>query len=185
VVDGSSRDVDRQAVYDVEDAAFTGTLFALPVPFDDAAALLADFCGQGWWADRALPRPTVLPTRRDSLTSYAWSGPAGPSVHLSPDGCAVSVVAHELAHVLATHLAGDGEPPHGPMFRRAEVVLAGAVMGIEAADRLALLFAGAGLPLGPAPPDVPEPPALGFWAAWRAARIRAAATVSTVEPIAL
>jgi hypothetical protein len=45
-------------------------------------------------------------------------------------------------------------------------------MGEAAAERLTGLFAGAGLDLGPPDPALPRPPRLGFWATWRAARIR-------------
>jgi len=181
------RDRDRQAVYDVEEAAFAGTVFAEPVPFHDAAALLDDFCARSWWAARLLARPTALPTRRDSLRSYAASGPAGPSVHLSPEGCSVAVVAHELAHLLVDDLgaAVDAEPAHGPAFRRAVVVLAGALMGAAARDRLAGGFLTAGLALGPEPAGIPPATGRGHWAAWRAARIRDAARRPAGGAIAL
>jgi hypothetical protein len=183
---GTTIDRDRQAVYDLEDVAFAGTVYAQPVPFDDAARLLGDFCTGSWWADRGLPHPTVLPTRSDSMRSYASTSVTEASVHLSPDGCAVTVIAHELAHVLAARLAGDTEAMHGPTFRRADVVLVGALMGAAAADRLAELFVAAGLVPGPELHAIPPPPMLGFWASWRAARIRAAAIrPSTRGPIAL
>lgn len=181
------RDLDRQAVYDVEDAAFAGTIFAEPVAFEEAAGVLGDFCVQGWWAARALPVPTVHPTRSDSRTSYVAAGSTGPSVHLSPDGCAVSVIAHELAHVLAGQAspASEPEPGHGPGFRRAEVVLAGTLMGLPAGERLAQAFAAAGLPLGPVLTGIAAPPRLGYWATWRAERLRGAARPPATDVIIL
>jgi hypothetical protein len=179
-VSAAVRDADRQAVYDVEDAAFAGTIYADPVGFEEAAALVVDFCAQGWWSDHRLPVPGVRSTRSDSRTSYVASGEGGPTVHLSPDGCAVSVVAHELAHVLGA--VGDG---HGPVFRWADVVLAGALMGAVAGERLAAGFAAAGLPLGRDVIAVPAPPRFGFWAAWRAERLRGVAARVASAPIAL
>ena len=179
-------DRDRRRVYDVEDLAFADTVYDQVVPFADAADLLADFCAQGFWRALDLPVPDVRPTRSDAGTSYARPGIDGPSVHLSPGGCTVAVVAHELAHVAATALVPDGaEPGHGPRFRRADVALVGALMGVDAAVRLEEHFVGAGLPLGPDLEAIPPPPRLGFWATWRSARFLAACRPIPAEPIAL
>jgi hypothetical protein len=184
-VSATLRDVDRQAVYDVEDAAFAGTIYAEPVGFDEAAALVVDFCSHSWWATLGLPVPGVRRTRVDARTSYVAHRDGGPVVHLSPDGCAVSVVAHELAHVLGEHGAGGAGSGHGPGFRWAAVALAGALMGAVAGERLAAGFAAAGLPLGRPGLALPAPPRFGFWAAWRAERLRGAAVRGPGVPIVL
>jgi hypothetical protein len=180
------RDRDRQAVYDAEDAAFGGTTWDEAMPFDAAADLAGAFCASRWWAAFDLPAPAVVATRADSHTSYArWEGE--PTIHLSPAGCTVATLAHELAHLVAQRAAGDGEPAHGPAFRRADVTLAAALMGGAAAARLASAFLGAGLDLGPEEPGtLPTPPHPdGFWPGWRAARTLAAAEPAARGPIAL
>lgn len=179
------RDVDRQAVYDVEDAAFAGTIYAEPVGFDEAATLVADFCAQGWWSDHRLPVPGVRRTRVDSRTSYVAARDGGPTVHLSPDGCAVSVVAHELAHLLVASSSATPEAGHGPRFRWGDVVLTGALMGAVAGERLAGAFAAAGLPVHPGRLAIPAPARFGFWAAWRAERLRGATVRRSSEAIVL
>lgn len=179
-------DRERQAAYDAEDVAFGGTSYDEPMPFGDAANLLRAFCSAGWWAASGLPVPVVAATRVDSNTSYTRLGDE-PTVHLSPDGCTVATVAHELAHLLVHRAADIDEPHHGPAFRRADVTLAGALMGAAAADRLAAAFDAAGLALGPGPAiDGLEPASTaGFWTSWRSARTLAGAEPASGPPIAL
>jgi hypothetical protein len=179
-------DRHRQAVYDVEDAAFGGTTYDEPMPFADAADLATAFCAAGWWAATGLPVPDLVATRIDSSRSYARCDD-DPSIHLSPAGCTVATIAHELAHVLARRMAATDEPDHGPAFRRAEVALAGALMGSAPADRLATAFAGAGLDLAPDGGTVTLPPTSGggFWPMWRSARALAGAAGPVSGPIAL
>lgn len=182
-------DRDRQAVYDAEDVAFGGTAFDDPMPFADAADLARAFCAAEWWSGLALPIPEVVPTRRDSAISYARCSDdpsARPSIHLSPCGCTVATVAHELAHVLVHTLVPSGEEPHhGPAFRRADADLVAALLGPAAADRLAGAFSAAGLALGPALVAAPPSAAGGFWTGWRAASVLAAAAPAPRGPIAL
>lgn len=182
----TASDRHRQAVYDVEDAAFGGTTYDDPMPFDDAADLVRAFYVEGWWAALGLPVPDVLATRVDSNRSYArLHGPT--SIHLSPNGCTVATIAHELAHVLVHGMADGDEPHHGPAFRRADVAVVAALMGTAAADRLAAAFAAAGLELGPdlrSAGAVPRP-AAGFWTTWRSARALAAAEPARGGSIAL
>ena len=179
-------DRDRQALYDLEDAAFGGTTYDEPMPFADAADLARAFCAAGWWAALGLPVPDVVPTRIDSSRSYARCE-GDPSIHLSPAGCTVATLAHELAHVVALLTGAHDEPDHGPAFRRADIALAGALMGTAAAERLAVAFAGAGLALGKSGdlPSLPPSPPSGFWTTWRSARALAGATLSGSGPIAL
>jgi hypothetical protein len=186
----SIADRHRQAVYDVEDVAFGGTVHDEPMPFADADELTRAFCTAAWWAALQLPVPEVVATRVDSTRSYARCE-GDPRIHLSPAGCTVATIAHELAHVLveclATGAAGGDEPHHGPAFRRADVAVAAALMGSSAADRLAGAFADAGLDLGPEPVGAgaaPGSPA-GFWAAWRSDRALAAAEPADRGPFAL
>ena len=178
-------DRHRQAVYDAEDVAFGGTAYDEPLPFADAAELVGAFCATGRWAALGLPVPAVAPTRADSSRSYAeCDGDA--VLHLAPAGCTVATIAHELAHLLAHRLGRSDDPAHGLAFRRADVDLAGALMGTVAAERLAAAFAGAGLDLGPELDVGPTPCArLGFWANWWSARTLAAATTAGRGPIAL
>jgi hypothetical protein len=182
----SIADRDRQAVYDAEDVAFGGTAYDEPMPFADAADLATAFCAAGWWTALELPVPAVVATRTDSDQSYTRLS-AQPSVHLSPAGCTVATIAHELAHVVAHRSAGGGEPHHGPAFRRADVTVVGELLGAAAADRLAAAFAAAGLDLGPDPVAAGTAPAApaGFWATWRSARALAAAEPAARGPIAL
>ena len=181
----STVDRHRQSVYDAEDVAFGGTSFDEPVPFADAADLVGAFCVAGWWTSLGLPIPKVLPTRIDSSRSYAACD-GDPVVHLAPAGCTAATIAHELAHVLAHRLGGREEPAHGPAFRRADIALAGALMGPVAAGRLSAAFAGAGLDLGRELDLGPAPTAKAdFWTTWRSARTLAAATPAERGPIAL
>ena len=182
----SAIDRHRQAVYDLEDVAFGGTIFDEPMAFAEAADLVRSFCADRWWIETGLPVPDVAPTRRDSGQSFARCGD-DPSIHLSPVGCTVATIAHELAHVVARRTGPGDEPDHGAAFRRADVVLAGALMGTAAAERLAATFTGAGLDLGPAlaAASPPRADSGGFWRAWRSARALAAATPATSAPIAL
>jgi hypothetical protein len=179
-------DRDRQAVYDAEDVAFGGTTYDEPMPFADAADLTTAFCAGLWWAALGLPVPEVAATRIDSSRSYTRCE-GDPSIHLSPAGCTVATVAHELAHVAARRTGADDEPDHGPAFRRADVAIAGALMGAVAADRLAAAFAAAGLHLGAelALGAVPPLPGAGFWATWRSMRTLAGAQPAAGGPIAL
>ena len=130
--------------------------------------------------------PEVAPTRVDSSRSYARCD-GEPSIHLSPDGCTVATVAHELAHVAARRTGAVDEPDHGPAFRRAEVALAGALMGAAAADRLAAAFAAVGLDLGPDGGGMTLPPSSGggYWTTWRSARALSGAAPTARGPIAL
>jgi hypothetical protein len=178
-------DRHRQAVYDAEDVAFGGTTYDEPLPFVDAADLLTTFCAAAWWQALGLSIPAVVPTRVDSSRSYAECD-GDPVVHLAPAGCTAATAGHELAHIVAHCLGGTDEPAHGPAFRRADIALAGALMGTVAAERLAAAFADAGLGLGRAT-DLGPPPSerLGFWTTWRSARTLAASTPAPRGPIAL
>jgi hypothetical protein len=178
-------DRDRQAVYDLEDAALGGTTFDDLLPFAEAAALVGAFCVDDAWQSLGVPAPAVHRTRRDSYTSYARCDADGASIHLAPGGCTVAVVAHELAHVVVAHSAGEAcspEPDHGSAFRRADVRLAGALMGATAAERLATAFRGAGLALGPADPLAPQPGPVGFALRWRTERAARAGVARPVSP---
>jgi hypothetical protein len=180
-------DRHRQAVYDLEDVAFGGTIHDEPMPFAEAADLVRSFCAEGWWVARGLPVPDVLPTRVDSSRSYARCDGGDPSIHLSPAGCTVATIAHELAHVVARRTGADDEPDHGPAFRRWDVALAEALMGPAGADRLAAAFATAGLVPGPEGDTaaLPRSTTGGYWTTWRSARALAAAAPSGRGPIAL
>jgi hypothetical protein len=179
-------DRHRQAVYDAEDVAFGGTVHDEPMPFDDAADLTRAFCTARWWVAMELPAPEVVATRADSAHSYARCE-GDPTIHLSPAGCTVATIAHELAHVLAHRRTGQVEPDHGPAFRRADVAVAGVLLGATAAARLAAAFAAAGLELGvePVGAGTASAPPAGFWATWRSARALAAAEPAARGPIAL
>ena len=179
-------DRHRQAVYDVEDVAFGGTSYDEPMAFADAADLVDAFCAAGWWAALGLPIPEVVATRIDSNRSYARCD-GDPSIHLSPAGCTVATIAHELAHVLARRTGAVDEPDHGPAFRRSDVAVAGALMGSTVADRLSAAFAAVGLDLGPDGSAMTLAPTSGggFWSTWRSARALAVAAPYERGPIAL
>jgi hypothetical protein len=179
-------DRHRQAVYDVEDAAFGGTTYDEPMPFADAADLATAFCAGGWWTATGLPVPHVVPTRIDSSQSYARCD-GDPSIHLSPAGCTVATIAHELAHVAARRSGAVDEPDHGPAFRHCEISLVGALMGAAAADRLAAAFTAGGLDLDPDGGAMTLPPSSGggYWITWRSARALTGAAPTARGPIAL
>lgn len=89
------------------------------------------------------PAVRVRPRRGATAAHYERSGDtAAIAVPDDPSGWALRelVVLHEIAH----HVA-DADPPHGPAFVDVYCGLVGAVMGVEAAHVLRVVYAKEGV----------------------------------------
>lgn len=155
-----SIDVDREAVYAAERAAFDGTDLESVVPLAGLRSTAEVLTSGPWWPG---PPVDLRPARSDAASSSAAApgSAAGDIVviRISAPQRTVATLSHELAHALAGPRAG-----HGPRYRRAALDLIGVITNLDTTarrgsvhvDQLADAFEQAGLSVGerswPAPP---------------------------------
>lgn len=163
-------DRGRQAVYDAEDAVFTGSVFDTVLTFPDAAEFGSVVCTSSWWQRHVAATPSFTVARADAHTSRAFGTR---EVRLAPIGCRPHVVVHELAHVAATTLTGIRHG-HDRIFRGIEIEVCRVVFGADVADRLSSRFGSVGLEVvAPAVvADAAVIDAVPVWATWWADRQR-------------
>lgn len=162
----AARDVDRQRVYDAEDAAFLDTSYADPLGERGCRWLVDRLVATAWWSTSGLPVPVVRAARADSTRSTTVVTGDGAELRIGPGMDHAHVLSHELAHLLATPAAG-----HGPPYRAAHVDVATVVLGRHGTDRLAERYHRAGLAVTPR--RWPPPPGHGdggLLAVWQARR---------------
>lgn len=139
MTDPIPRDVDRQAVYDAEDAAFGGTTMDEALSWDEVEVLVDAVTSSPWYASLDVPAPSVVPARRGARRSSA----DGTCIRLSEAGRDAATVVHEIAHHVDHHLGPGSRPPrpaHGPEFRAVALRVAELVGGTLARDQLARAF---------------------------------------------
>ena len=163
----AGRDIDRQRVYDAEDAAFLDTSYAERLGQRGCHWLLERLVATPWWTAAVGAAPALRAGRIDSTRSTTVLSEGGAVLRIGPGMDQAAVLSHELAHLLATPAAG-----HGAAFRAAQVAVATVLLGSHGADRLADRYARAGLALSPrrwpSPPDNGHGGLLAVWGARQA-----------------
>ncbi len=162
----AGRDVDRQRVYEAEDAAFLDTSYAERLGERGCRWLVERLVATPWWAAATGTTPVLRAARIDSTRSTTVLRQEGVELRIGPGMDQPHVLSHELAHVLATPDEG-----HGPRFRSAHVDVATVLLGRHGADRLGDRYARAGLTT--ASRRWPTPPLTGdggLFAIWQARR---------------
>lgn len=160
----AARDVDRQRVYEAEDAAFLDTSYAERVGERGCRWLVERLVATSWWVAAGVPIPALRAARIDSARSTTVLRHQGTELRIGPGMDQPHVLSHELAHVLATPDEG-----HGPLFRSAHLDVATVLLGRHGAHRLGDGYARPGLPVAarrwPPPPDHGDGGLLAVWEA--------------------
>lgn len=159
--DALDQDVDHEAVYAAERAAFDGTDLETRVSLDRLVALADRVTGGDWWPSapvvvRASRSDARSSTTRCRITEVG----AHHEIRLAVEQMTMATLAHELAHVVAGVGAG-----HGPRFRAAYLDVVAVLTNLDPTDRrrdlhvsqLVDAFAAAALAIAnrgwPAPPS--------------------------------
>jgi hypothetical protein len=146
----AGRDVDRQRVYDAEEAAFGGTTMTERLTWPEVTSLASAVAADPWWVALDVPAPAIEHARADASTSSA----DGTRIRLCAAGQDAATIVHELAHHLDVHLSWRGtargprsalDAPHGPRFRATALRTAMVVGGWLAVEQLATAWDQTGL----------------------------------------
>ncbi len=172
-----TRDSDRSRVYAAEDLVFDETLFTEPLGATGIVEMARLIAADPWWLAEGIEF-RVTPARRESHHSSARVTAGVARIRLSLRQEDAATLAHELAHLVATHRGG--RTGHGPLFRAAELDVVAVVCGTAASARLARAFADDGLAIAPrlwqAPADRGE---RGLYGRWRLDRLGSPPVTST------
>lgn len=129
------RDSTRQRTYDAEISAFYDTKAEEVIGWSvihEVLEVLASWDGWEW------PMPRLERRRADANHSTYVSGAA--VISLSPFGCTIATLLHELSHHLTVLTYGHDVAGHGPEFRGVEMWLVGLALGSEPQMNLARAF---------------------------------------------
>ena len=132
-----SADLQREAVYAAERAAFDGTDLEAVRPLNVVRSLAARVVGGAWWPG---PPVDVRAARSDAMSSSARSNRQSSGgvvvIRIAPPQCTVATLAHELAHALAGVEAG-----HGAVYRCAALDVVEVITNLDTTDRRGHLHA--------------------------------------------